>query len=567
LFGPAAGTITVVLDALVMSFWLKSEKRSLLKLLFNATAPAIAIRIASEVFFVLSGAHAGHINRQDIGHLIVPVFAFALLYFAINTGLVAGALSGARGIPIGDIWIKNFPAVSINYFVGSSIAMLIVAYTNQIDITVLSIIVPLLAISYLTFRTSMGRLEDANRHIAQVNDLYLSTVETLAMAVDAKDQITHGHIRRVQVYAMELANRLGVMEERQIKAIEAAALLHDMGKLAIPEHILNKPGKLTVGEFDKMKRHADIGADLLSSITFPYPVVPIVRHHHENWDGTGYPSGISGTDIPLGARILSVVDCFDALTSDRPYRPRMTVEEAFATLRERRGTMYDPLIVDKFMETYPEIAPIAIAAGQHAKALIPQMNLESDGTSEEQILTVIRAGAAQTSALAQFTRELQRASSAREALSISSQCLRQLTPGVVYALYRPSEDPDVLVCTAAIGDENGLIVGLRIRKGERITGWCAANDRTISNSNASLDLGSIAELFQAKLHYAISTPLRHRTRLIGVLTAYSTVQRTFSDDHRYAFEQVAVALGDRIGSSSQSTGGATVIQLTPQQRR
>ena len=304
LFGPAAGTITVVLDALVMSFWSKSAKRSLLKLLFNATAPAIAIRIASEVFFVLSGAHAGHINRQDIGHLIVPVFAFALLYFAINTGLVAGALSEERGIPIGDIWIKNFPAVSINYFVGSSIAMLIVAYTNQIDVTVLSIIVPLLLISYLTFRTSMGRLEDASRHIAQVNELYLSTVETLAMAVDAKDQITHGHIRRVQVYATELANRLGVKEERQLKAIEAAALLHDMGKLAIPEHILNKPGKLTDGEFDKMKRHADIGADLLSSIRFPYPVVPIVRHHHENWDGTGYPNGISGTDIPLGARIL-----------------------------------------------------------------------------------------------------------------------------------------------------------------------------------------------------------------------------------------------------------------------
>ena len=195
------------------------------------------------------------------------------------------------------------------------------------------------------------------------------------------------------------------------------------------------------------------------------------------------------------------------------------------------------------------------------------MNLESDGASEEQILNVIRASAAQTSSLDQFRRELQRASSAHEALSVSSQCLRQLTPGVVYALYRPSEDPDVLVCTDAVGDENGLMVGLRIRKGERITGWCAANDRTISNSNASLDLGSIAELFQAKLHYAISTPLRHRTRLIGVLTAYSTVQRTFSDDHRYAFEQVAVALGDRIGSSSQSTGGATVIQLTPQQRR
>jgi putative nucleotidyltransferase with HDIG domain len=214
--------------------------------------------------------------------------------------------------------------VSINYFVGSSIAMLIVAYTDKIDASVLGIILPLLLISYLTFRTSMGRLEDANRHLAQIRELYLSTIEALAMAVDAKDQITHGHIRRVQVYAVELAQRLGMKDPNHLKAVETAALLHDMGKLAIPEHILNKPGKLTPAEFDKMKRHADIGADLLSSIRFPYPVVPVVRHHHEHWDGKGYPAGVSGTDIPLGARILAVVDCFDALTSDRPYRPRLT---------------------------------------------------------------------------------------------------------------------------------------------------------------------------------------------------------------------------------------------------
>ena len=211
--------------------------------------------------------------------------------------------------------------------------MLLVTYRQQIDFTALSVIVPLLVITYLTFRTSLGRLEDANRHVAQVNSLYLSTIETLAMAVDAKDQITHGHIRRVQVYAVELAQRLGVNDNRQLKAIEAAALLHDMGKLAIPEHILNKPGKLSAAEFETMKRHAAIGADLLSSIRFPYPVVPIVRHHHENWNGKGYPTGISGTDIPLGARILAVVDCFDALNSDRPYRPRLDPDEAFAILK------------------------------------------------------------------------------------------------------------------------------------------------------------------------------------------------------------------------------------------
>src|SRR5436189_697641 len=189
------------------------------------------------------------------------------------------------------------------------------------------------------------------------------------MAIDAKDQVTHCDIRRVQAHATGLAKKVGVRDESLLKAIEAAALLHDMGKLAVPEYILNKPGKLTDREFEKMKLHASVGADILSAIDFPYPVVPIVRHHHENWDGTGYPQGLKGTDIPIGARILSVVDCFDALTSDRPYRPRLSNDEATRILVERRGTMYDPLVVDTFVRVYREIAPEPPAASAHASAL------------------------------------------------------------------------------------------------------------------------------------------------------------------------------------------------------
>src|SRR4030095_12977128 len=285
----------------------------------------------------------------------------------------------------------------------------------SIDLMAVSVILPILAITYLTFRTSISRLADANRHVAQVNDLYLSTIETLAMAVDAKDQITHGHIRRVQVYAVELAKRLGVTESSQLKAIEAAALLHDMGKLAIPEHILNKPGKLTTAEFDKMKLHADIGADLLSAVKFPYPVVPIVRHHHEQWSGNGYPAGISGTDIPLGARILSVVDCFDALTSDRPSRPRLSTEDAFATILEGRGTLYDPLVVDTFLKAYPQIAPLAIRAGAESTGLMNVSELP-DKRTESSPLHRIRVSATETSLLDSYGRVIADAKTRAQAI-------------------------------------------------------------------------------------------------------------------------------------------------------
>src|SRR5436189_358733 len=198
---------------------------------------------------------------------------------------------------------------------------------------------------------------DSALHVAQLNVL-VSTVHTLSTAIAARDDVTPRHVRRVQHGTLALARELGVTDEDILCGLEAAALLHDTGKIAVPEHILNKPGRLTSAEFEKMKKHAPIGADILSSIEFPYPVVPIVRHHHENWDGTGYPDGLKGADIPLGARILSVVDCYDALTSDRPYRRRMTEADALQIIVDRRGTMYDPVVVDAFMVAHTRIMPL-----------------------------------------------------------------------------------------------------------------------------------------------------------------------------------------------------------------
>ena len=256
----------------------------------------------------------------------------------------------------------------------ASVALLLVVALRVVHFGAIALILPLLVISYLTLRSSFGRLEDSKQHVSALNRLLLSTVETLATAIDAKDEVTHDHVRRVQQGTLGAGARARRHRRRALKALEAAALLHDTGKIAVPEHILNKPGKLTPAEFEKMKLHAPIGAEILSSIEFPYPVVPIVRHHHENWDGTGYPDGLKGAEIPLGARILSVVDCFDALTSDRPYRRRMTDEQALKIITDRRGTMYDPLVVDTFVAAYkrimpaPETAPHPGRAGDRRRA-------------------------------------------------------------------------------------------------------------------------------------------------------------------------------------------------------
>ncbi len=357
LFGTCSGVITVALDILVASLRSKHLKKEPIRVVFNVSSAAVSIWVAGHFFYALAPTEPLSSSAERLPEIIfLPLVALAASYFLLNSSFVAIALALEKSVNAFQIWRQNFLWLSLNYFGAASVAALLISYTRTVDATAIGIIVPLLVISYLTFKTSLGRIEDATRHVEEVNQLYLSTIETLATAIDAKDQVTSGHIRRVQRYTLGLARELGVHDHRQLKALEAAALLHDTGKLVVPEHILNKPGKLSAGEFERMKLHAAAGADILSAIQFPYPVVPIVRHHHENWDGTGYPDGVRGTDIPIGARILAVVDCFDALTSDRPYRRSLSDAEAFDILMQRRGSMYDPLIVDTFAAVKDKLA-------------------------------------------------------------------------------------------------------------------------------------------------------------------------------------------------------------------
>jgi len=550
LYGQAIATLIVAMDTLVMSLRLRPGYRSVHRLVFNMAGGSLAIWIAGRIFFWLAGTSTVPLSLT-LERLLVPAAGLAVSYFLLNTWLISIALSFERGGSAYSIWRTSFVWLVLNYVGGASVAVLLVSYTRNLNLTALGIIVPLLLISYLTFRTSMGRLEDANRHVNQLNELYLSAIETLAMAVDAKDQITHGHIRRVQIYATELAKHLGVADEQQLKAIAAAALLHDMGKLAIPEHILNKPGKLTPGEFETMKRHSDIGADLLSSIPFPYPVVPIVRHHHENWDGTGYPNGISGTDIPFGARILSVVDCFDALTSDRPYRPRLSDNAAFGILRERRGAMYDPLVVDAFEAIYEDIAPSAHEAGQSAKTLVPA---HVERLANVPMFEEIRRNAAEMRDVIDTRGALAGCTSLAEAVDVVAAVARQHTPATVVALYTHDGATDVFRCVVASGDPDRLLTNLTIASGERTTGWAAAHRQAVLNSAAALDLGSRGKNFVPPLKSALAAPFETTSGAPWVMTLYSTLETPYGDHHRFVVDQLTALLSEFLSVQKEHSG-------------
>ena len=422
-------------------------------------------------------------------------------------------------------------------------------------------VLPLLAIFHLTLRSTFGRLEDAKRHLGDMDRLYLSTVETLAMAIDAKDDVTHSHVRRVQRFAIGLAHALGVNDEDTIKAINAAALLHDTGKLAVPEHILNKPGKLTTLEFEQMKLHVDVGADILSSIDFPYPVVPIVRAHHESWDGSGYPRGLKGDEIPIGARILSVVDCYDALTSDRPYRSALSDEDAMKIVLDRRGKMYDPLVVDTFLKVYRDIAGEAVEPVLHHEALSRiGRAISASQAPPAAPATEIRADAPDDLlAIVSLSRILGGEATFSDAAALATTHLCRILADTTYVFYVQDAGSGHLVARHATGEHAAALRGMTLGMGERLSGWVAACKQTITNSDAALDLYDRG----VRLGSALSTPLMDGDRLVGVFTAYASAANAFTEDQSRLVQMMAPHLGRIVGAAIRTESQRTREVLEP----
>jgi putative nucleotidyltransferase with HDIG domain len=382
---------------------------------------------------------------------------------------------------------------------------------------------------------------DSALHIAQLNVL-VSTVHTLSTAIDSRDEVTPRHVRRVQHGTLSLARELGVTDEDTLCGLEAAALLHDTGKIAVPEHILNKPGRLTASEFETMKRHAPIGAQVLAAIEFPYPVAPVVRHHHENWDGTGYPDGLKGEEIPLGARILSVVDCFDALTSDRPYRGRMTAEQALQIIIERRGTQYDPTVVDAFVACYERIMPPRDAAP------VPPAAPSVTAANAEEGPSIGGEGVTDALlALASLSRALAGDAKLCDVGALLWMLLRQIVPADAMAIFLPDETNDHVVIRYAAGQHAAAMRGVTRPTAMGIAGWSAVNRKAVLNGEPSLDLGTRGDAAPA-LRSCVVVPLVESDALVAVLGIYSKSVAAFTEDHLRLLEvlssRLAAALVD-----------------------
>jgi putative nucleotidyltransferase with HDIG domain len=521
LFGPAPAAVTIAVDSLVASW---RRRNDLQQVLFNCTSAAIALWCGATFYYLRSGHEPlaltwGTGGMTEIG----PLAILALAYFALNSGLTACAIGLSKGIPIFPFWRQHFAVIAVNYTAAGSAAFFLVLLLRSVGPTAFAAALPIIFVCYIAMQSRLGRMVDAQRHVRKLNELYMSTIGAFSTAIEAKDGVTSDHVHRVRAYAMGLARALGYTDQETLQALEAASLLHDTGKLAVPEHILNKPGRLTPAEFETMKTHVDVGADILSSIDFPYPVVPIVRAHHENWDGTGYPRRLKGEDIPIGARILAVVDCFDALTSDRPYRPAMSEAQAVDIIVERRGTMYDPHVVDTFLSVYRDIAPTGQQQPALASALRrirkihqpPQQNVAAPGRPTE--VAPFADASEELLAFVSLARIVSQTPSIRDIGMLAWGHMRHIAAGASVAIFTVDASRGALVAQFTAGPSAERLNGLTMAVAQRVSGWVAANWQPMFNADAHLDLEQATEL-----RFAMSLPLIVEGRLVAVVTLYAS---------------------------------------------
>jgi len=311
------------------------------------------------------------------------LLAASLALFFANTFPAAIVSRESRQQRLGQVWKESYFWLVPYYLVSAAVASaLIAAASGSISLQTALLVLPAVYMAYRYYRVQKSQLEMKERTAENMAALHLRAIEGLALAVEAKDNLnTRGHLRRVRVYALGIGKALG-LGPTELEALQAGALLHDIGKLAVPEYILTKPGKLTPEAFAKMKVHPIVGAEIVEQVQFPYPVAPIVRAHHEKRDGSGYPFGLKGEEIPLGARILTAVDYFDALASDREYRRALPLDEAMKRVEAESGKGLDARVVEVFRRLYLELEQTAKATESLTVTLSSNARIDRGGAPD-----------------------------------------------------------------------------------------------------------------------------------------------------------------------------------------
>jgi putative nucleotidyltransferase with HDIG domain len=554
--------LTACAAVAVQYFWHSAKKPSPVQLLFYIGSAAFATSASYHVF------HSAWLRGLPL-ELAVMLAILACVYFFSTTVLAAAVIALTEAKPIRTVWRSSYWWALPYYLLGAATAGVFEVAQRRLGWQTSMLVIPATYLVYRSYRIFLGRIEDERKQAEETAALHLRTIESLALAIEAKDHAMHDHLQRVQVYAVEIAKdlRLG---ENDLQAIRAASVLHDIGKVAVPEHIICKPGKLTPEEFGKMKIHPIVGAEILSRAQFPYPVVPIVRSHHEKWDGSGYPDGLKGEEIPIGARILAAVDCLDALASDRQYRRALPLGKAMEMVAGQAGKAFDPTVVAVLQKRYVELEQLARSAPAETFSLPTDIKVErgaapaagfeeaADSGSKASEAPAAAPTNASWATLVGLSQGLAGVLSRREVLSILAGRLQELIPCDCITFYGRRDA--TLVPDYATGTHVETLASLQVSIGHGLSGWVAANGRAILNGNPSVDSPSLMGL-----RSALAIPLEGEEDVAGVLTLFRAKADAFSAMDLLNLSSLCDTLGDLMESSPKTRPAPrqNVVAITP----
>jgi diguanylate cyclase (GGDEF)-like protein/putative nucleotidyltransferase with HDIG domain len=540
--------------ALAQNFWNTSSRFRLSQIVYSATTLATVIATAN---FAYQSLVPNWLHNSALRLFVASV----ALFFA-NTFPAAIAARLNQNERLGKVWKETYFWLFPYYLVAAAIANVLNAAANGLSFETALIVLPVLYVAYRYYSVQKSLLEEQKKHAGNIAALHLRAIESLALAVEAKDNLnTRGHLRRVQMYALGVGKDLGLSVE-ELDALHAGALLHDIGKLAVPEHILTKPGKLTPEEFAKMKVHPLVGAEIVEQVQFPYPVAPIVRAHHEKWDGSGYPFGLKGEDIPLGARILTAVDCLDALTSNREYRQALPLDEGMQQIVNEAGKSFDPKVVEVLKRRYRELDQQArVNPAEHTllstntkidNGKAPDAGLDlcalsglAHGNKPPDFLSTISSAGREGKLFLELVQGVVSSLDLNEIFERLEDSLRPMLPFDAMVVFL--RQGNVLVAQHAAGDNKDMLCSLETSIGEGLTGWVALNRQPVVNGNPMVDPGFRCEEDKA-LNAAVAVPLEGTSGVLGVMSLYRRTKDAFSRDNL----RILMAAAPKIGTALEN---------------
>ncbi|HEY1304143.1 MAG TPA: HD domain-containing phosphohydrolase [Vicinamibacterales bacterium] len=536
LLGPAPTMLIALTSGWSQRTFRTQERNPLLMTVFGMATLAASVAAAGFTYTRLGGTY-GTLPASPLQ----PLMAAAMIYFLVNSFAAAGAFALSEGRGMLRVWHDNFLWAVSSYVVGTIAAGLAVDVFNGARPWYTALALLPVGLTYRTYRIYLKRIAEEQKRVADLAPLHRESTEVLARAIQAKDEGGSRHVERVQYYAAALARSLELSDlDRQ--NVEIAALLHDIGKLAVPEHILSKPGPLTLEERKTMQLHAQIGAEIVSAVPFPCPVAPLIRSHHERWDGKGYPSGLRGEQIPVGARVLSVVDFYDALTSARPYRPALLPDVALMMLQAEAGHAFDPAIVERFTELLPSLRPPAHEGFDRRIMRSSSADCQPSGGdgAHADAVAAIASVIRENDALYEIAQSLGRSMSLGETMTLVSEKLSTLVPFSLCGLFVRSTERS-LHCRFAIGAHADLLENASIAEGAGLSGWVARHRRPLVNGLPIAEFKAAGvQVSDVQLQSALISPLTLGEEVIGTIALFHDLADAYTDDHRRVLDQVAV---------------------------